>query len=367
MELPANQNYTNDEIDIRELIVTLWKAKWLILVITLVFTGAGAIYAFVRTPIYETTAQTLPPTSSGLASYNMAHQLSGPAMTAITGQTWFPRHQDASLLDNSVSELTPTEAYAVFLRHLGSASLRQQFFHTVYLPAHPHVKSDSARKRLQEQLQKALTIDIPKSGTGDDLAKITFEGTNPTHIADWTNTYLQMANEASKNQLLAGLKSATDLRLQSINDQISTLRKVAQMGRQSEIVRLKNALSLAEAVNLEVPPATGNLITSYSGPTTYLRGTKALKAELRLLENRTSDDPYIPELPNLLKSKTLLQKIDLNPQHLTVVTIDQTASASNEPIKPKKLLAILLGIVLGLIVGTVTALMGQTLRNRPIP
>src|SRR3546814_12004854 len=77
----------SDEIDLRELFCTLWNAKWLIIAITFVVSCAAAGYAFLSTPIYETRVQTLPPTPSGLASYNMAKQLSGPAISGVTSYT----------------------------------------------------------------------------------------------------------------------------------------------------------------------------------------------------------------------------------------------------------------------------------------
>jgi len=359
VEQNTPQTYTADEIDLVELTITLWKSKWLVLVITAIITAAAAAYAFLSTPVYEAQAQTLPPTPSGLASYNMAHQLSGPALATINDSAQSSSGSQNQPPDNSVPELSPADAYGVFLRHLGSMSLRQHFFETVYLPFHSNTESTAVHERLWKRLDKELTIDLPKAGSNDDRAKIKFDGKNPRRIASWTNQYLQMAIQASQDQILASLKSAITLRLQSISDQIATLRQVALMNRQNEIARLKNALTLAETINLNDPPSTGNLITSYTGTTTYLRGSKALKAELALLEKRASDDPYIPELPNLLKEQALLKKIDLNPRHLSVATVDQTAIPPEIPIKPKKSLIVVLGIILGLILGAVVAIIRQ--------
>jgi len=50
-----NQTLPNDEIDLREIILTLWKEKFLILVTTLIFTVTGYIYGTLQPKVYQTT------------------------------------------------------------------------------------------------------------------------------------------------------------------------------------------------------------------------------------------------------------------------------------------------------------------------
>jgi len=355
----TTQTSALSEISFIELIGSLWKEKILILVITMVVAVIAVAYAYLSTPIYQAEAQVLPPTPSDLASYNVAHQLSGPALAAITGRVQIlnsvsalAQQRGTSNSDNSVHELTPSEVYEIFLRHLNSVSLRRNFFEAVYLPYHGGIKNKDAEESLWERFQKKLVVYPPKEGAGDEHAQITLDGKDPQRIASWVNGYLHMAVLASKKQILENLNSVVRLRIYSVNEQIDILRQAARADRQNEIVRLRNALALAEAIKLDDPPSSGNLITSYSGATTYLRGAKTLRAELKLLENRVSDDPYIPELPNLLKEKTLLQKININPEHLSVVTIDQPAIVPVFSIKPKKMAITIFGIIIGLILGT---------------
>lgn len=341
----------SDEIDLRELACTLWNAKWLIIAITFVVACAAAAYAFLSTPIYETRVQTLPPTPSGLASYNMANQLSGPAISGVTSYESF-----VSTSDNAVPAITPADAYNTFLRNLSSITLRQQFFTTVYLPAHPGHNTPASQQALWTEFNNNLDIKLPQPKNNDGLMTLTLQGEDSQAISDWANQYIQEAIAMSQSELLETLSSAIQLRLQSTRDQIATLRKVAETTRQDNIARLKEALALAESIGLTSPPDTGNLITSYTGATTYLRGSNALRAELKLLEQRQSDDPYIDELPNLLKTQSLLQKIDLAPQHVAVATIDQAATVPQQPIKPKKMLILALGIILGGMLGIFIAL-----------
>ncbi|MDS1140052.1 Wzz/FepE/Etk N-terminal domain-containing protein [Pusillimonas sp. SM2304] len=347
----------SDEIDLRELACTLWNAKWLIIAITFVVASAAAAYAVLSTPIYEARVQTLPPTPSGLASYNMANQLSGPAISGVTNYESL-----VTTPNNAVPIITPHEAYSTFLRNLNSVSLRQQFFTNVYLPAHPGYDTPASQQALWQSFNSQLNIELPEKNNNNDLMTLTMQGTDPQNIADWANQYVQEAIAMSQTELLDTLSSAIQLRVQSTRDQISTLRKVAETTRQDTVARLKEALSLAESIGLDSPPNAGNLITSYTGATTYLRGAKALRAELKLLEQRQSDDPYIAELPNLLKQQSLLGKIDIAPQHVAVATIDQPATMSLAPIKPRKRLILALGLILGGMLGIFIVLIQRTFK-----
>lgn len=358
MEQFALHTEPSDEINLRELLLTIWASKRFIAVVAFVVLSIATTYAFLSSEVYETHAQTLPPTPSGLATYNMAYQLSGPAITAITSGR--ENRQES----NAVSPLSPNDAYHVFLRHVASVTLRQEFFNSIYFPAQSNNRSEASRQRHWERFNEALTIVLPVKLEDNSLMRLSLRGGDAKTVATWANTYIEMAITKSQAELAENLGSAINLRRRSVDNQISTLRKVAKTERQGTIARLKEAATLAESIGLESPPLTGNLITSYSGPNTYLRGAKALKAELALLENRANDDPYIDELSDLLKKQSLLDSIDLSSQHVQVAVIDEPAIPPEDPIKPKKPLIMVLGLVLGLMLGIFIVSMRVAFRAR---
>jgi len=57
----------DDEIDLFELIESLWKEKVLIVAITAIITLIGGGVAFSLTPTYEASVQMLPPSQSDVA------------------------------------------------------------------------------------------------------------------------------------------------------------------------------------------------------------------------------------------------------------------------------------------------------------
>lgn len=326
--LPAS-----DEIDLRELALSLWASRLLICAVTLAVALAAAAYAFLSPAIYQSSVQTLPPPASALANYNAGSQL-----------------QKASPLP----ALTPQIAYQTFIRHLSSDSIRMKFFDDVYLPANTSDASEAQRDALWRRMTNEIVVTPPKQGM--DVASLTVEGENPTIVADWANQYVQEAITAAREELIGNLTSAVDVAKHVTSEQIKALRTVAATTRKAREARLDDALKIAESIKLEDPPQSGNLITSYSNDNTYLRGARAIRAEIERLRSRDSDDPYIEELPDLLKQEALLSSIDLNPESLAVAAIDRSALVPEDPIKPKKALILALGIVLGGMLGVFAAL-----------
>ncbi|MDG2063913.1 MAG: GNVR domain-containing protein, partial [SAR324 cluster bacterium] len=118
-------------------------------------------------------------------------------------------------------------------------------------------------------------------------------------------------------------------------------------------------------MNLDIITATTPL---------YYAGTMSLKAEIKTLENRVSDDPFISGLRNLQEKLSRLRSIksddpfisglrDLQEQLALLrsfkfsakgmhsVNIDQAAYAPKNHIKPKRRLIVSLGTVVGLFLG----------------
>lgn len=54
--IPEQNYYQEDEIDLKELFKILWAKKILIISLTFAITLVAGIYAFNKTPIYEATA-----------------------------------------------------------------------------------------------------------------------------------------------------------------------------------------------------------------------------------------------------------------------------------------------------------------------
>lgn len=335
-----------DDIDLRDLVLILWRNKVRLLICILFTTLIAAAYAFISAPTYEASSNILPPTPANLSSYNAVAQNVEklPGMEAEGAYRIF---------------LRPEDAYRIFLRHLNSGSLKLSFFDKYYLPEKigDRKPSTNEREQLWKDFNSALGIALPTTNT-PDLATVSLADHNPTIASTWVNDYIEMAMHASSEQALSTLTSTIDTRVQQLNIEIDGLRTVAEQDRVNRITRLKEDILLAKSIDLKAPSNSTNLIITYAGEapthtsdTAYLRGSLVLEAELALLKARENNDPYIEGLPILNEQLAVLKNLKPGDKLLRLAAIDNYAVVPETPVKPKKLLLILLGAVLGLILG----------------
>jgi len=321
---------SDGQLDFRELILLLWHNKLRIILITVLCTALAVIYAFTATPVYQATAVVMPPTSADLAEYNQIADL-----------------------DLQSSRIKPADAFAVFRSFARSRSLRFDFFEQYYLPEAEEQSGETFDEAEIESLwvkfNKDLNIQLDKQD-GIEQLEISMQSTSPVRAARWTNRFLDEVLTRGRDQLLDNLQSRVKVQTEAVTVRIEALRHEAEVQRAARMQRLKDALHLARSIELNEPPMSGNLVTSYQGETAYLRGAKALEAEIAILDARDDNDPYIEGLPELQQQLAVLEKVNVMPEHLTVATVDSLAVPPVKPIKPEKKLIAAVGLLLGLMI-----------------
>lgn len=160
-------------------------------------------------------------------------------------------------------------------------------------------------------------------------------------------------------------------RVRSTQSQIAVLRESARKLREDRIARLSEALKVADKVGLQAPQvkasrtsSDGELEQFVDGNLMYMRGAKAIRAELDVLQNRKNDDPFIAGLRELENQLDFLAKVSVSPDGVAVFTLDSAAEAAETPIKPKKVVILSLGLVLGGMLGVFIALIRGMLAKR---
>jgi chain length determinant protein (polysaccharide antigen chain regulator) len=358
----ANPCYYQDEIDLLELFKSLWAQKWLIIGFTFVATLLAGAFAFLSTPIYEARAGVLPPRLSDIAGYNLGR--SETKFEDIAGYN--PGRSEAKLEPFNVEDV-----YAVFKRNLLSDALKRELFLAVYLPGLDERDAVAVQDKLRQRFNAALSVKAPDAKNNPDFFVITLQHEDPQTAADWVNRYLEMAAAKTEADMQSNLLAEIDTKAQSIERQIEVLRAAAEKQRMDRIARLREALLVAEAVGIDAPQVTvgrtssnGELAEFMDGNLMYMRGAKAVRAELAVLEKRENDDPFIPELRGLESQLEFLRKVDINPGNVRVFTLDTAAEAPQAPVKPKKTLILALGLVLGGMLGVFVALIRTMLAGR---
>lgn len=339
----------SDEIDLVELFQTLWQQKLLIVAVTVMFTAVAAGFSYLITPEYETKANVLPPKQSDIVGYSLGHKEAG------------------------LSQFTISAVYSIFKTNLLSESLRRTFFRDTYLPALASNKRSEAKDELWEEFDEILTVKAPDIKNRPTLYEVVVRYESPELATEWANLYIDMAAKKTDQDIRKDLSSEVAAKIQVIEHQIDVLRTTAQTRREDRIVRLRDALMVSESVGLDTPQVVagktssdGDLAQFIDSNLMYMRGAKAIRAELGVLEKRENDDPFIGELRDLEKQLDFLKKIDVNPDGVSVFTLDGGAEVPETPVKPKKAIILVFGVILGGILGVFGALVRSMLNKRKL-
>ncbi|WP_256587514.1 GNVR domain-containing protein [Pseudomonas sp. HLS-6] len=168
--------------------------------------------------------------------------------------------------------------------------------------------------------------------------------------------------------MLKNIKSDATVKANNLQQQILTAQESSRKQREDDIVQLKETLQVAKSIGREKPPIiSGNLSAEVSagmeGSLTYMRGSKALEAEIENLQKRQSDDPFIQNLRQQQAALTFYRNLSIDPALVATYRQDGVVELPGKPVKPKKLLIVLLGLVAGVLVGVGLTLMRHLYRQ----
>lgn len=337
----------HDTLDLRTAWQWVWRARRLVVGVTLLALAVSALLVWTLVPVtYETRVELLPPRPADLSAYALVHQLSSVAVSDGLADQETPHTADV------IPALSVDQVYRVFLRHLTSAQLRDRFVAAHFRPQVATRDTLPSQARLRDRLDESVRIVLP-DGRGDRQGRSTliWRGTDPEQIAFWANTYVAWAMRAAQQELVADLSSEIQMRRHSAQAVVEVLRRSGAIERGFEIARVSDALRLAQAVHLVGPRQGVWIMESDLHELAYLQGSRALQAQLNVLRARKQDEPYIRELPSVRYRQALLDKLAARSLTMRVATWDARAQAPTVPAGPGRAAMVLSGGVLGLILG----------------
>jgi len=352
----APQNFTapqqSDEIDLFELAQNLWREKLLIIAVTVLFTAAALAYAVTATPTYETSVNLLPPSLSDVAGFNIGRVVA--------------RTQDEEN-DPGLAPYQVADVYAVFTRNLTAQASKRWFFNDVYLPSLPEEKRRGSRSSLYAKVNEQLSVKASDKAR-PDLFTLTVQDASPEKTTAWANAYINHVAELSLDEMIENATRESEVMGRNIKTQIESLRDTGEGRRKDRIERLVEALGIAESIGLENTPVISGqhdqqLSAIMDGSLMYMRGSKALTAEIHTLTNRKSDDPFIDGLRSLQEKLKVFESMKPEREQVAVFRQDGQAVTPDRPLKPKKSLIVALGLVLGGMAGVFIALVRVMLKK----
>lgn len=334
-----------NEIDLIELVQGVWRQKLWVAVIAVPIVLVGLAYAQLAPRVYQARLFIEPPSRDEIAQLN------------------YGRGKDSGLATYSVKDV-----YDVYVRELNSEAVRSKFYRTVYEPALTENERGGARDVLYAQFLSKLTVE-PVVKDGPNRYAIVASTEDPKQAAQWVAAYAEMASVLAKEEVLAGHRSEISVKAKNLQWEIDAARASARKLREDQLVRLNEALKVAKSIGLEKPPIISENLSSevsagMSGVLTYMRGSKAIEAEIETLQSRSSDDAFIDGLRAKQEQLAFFRGLKVDPQSVQVFSQDGAVEVPDKPVKPKRALIVSAALVLGLAIGVLVAIMRDLLQRR---
>ena len=221
----------DDEIDLFELIQSLWKEKVLIVAITAVITLIGGGVAFSLTPIYEASVKMLPPSQSDVA--------------------------ELTKFDVLQSSQSQSQSYANFLQILKSKQLRKTFLSQEGVKTSLFSPKTSSQKALSA-LEKMAVVEIPKKGPKTEVS-LKFQYKDAVIAADYANQLVQLAVDQYRVNTAQTFSSKKDQEVKKLKDKQTSLISTHEGRLNKEITKLQEAYEIALKLKIDEPLESRNM------------------------------------------------------------------------------------------------------------
>ena len=220
----------------------------------------------------------------------------------------------------------------------------------------PEFNEEANMNEVFEEFNKQLQVSIDKKNK--ELVQVSFETHDADVAARLVNDFVVMAANKTVADLFANAELQINNMKENIRNAIEGKRSLAKQKRLDRMALLKEALLIAKKLNIVDTSQMQSFVNSNgAADSLYLIGETALTAELMVLRDRKNDDSFIDGLRELQERLAVLEGINiiLNKDEVFAARIDQKAMVPEKPIKPNKLLVVLISILLGFFAGVLLA------------
>lgn len=339
---PVYMPKADDEIDLFELMATLWKKKGIILLVTFLTTALAAGYAFTAKEQWTSEAIVTVPNAAAVSNLYAGYRLldQGEKVTSISDvqNTVFKR-----FLDDSAS-------YDNLARYLAG---------TAYFKEHTAGKTEKEKMQVLDSWIKQVSIQSADKNAADKV-RIALPADNASQAQHLLSQYLMHSSQQTVQQSYADLVQQIKAQQASLIDAMSASRTVAEVKRQTEIADIESALLIAEKAGISKPEISAGMELKPNN--LFLLGRSALLAMLQGMKKQplVMGDKYYEQQTSLFS----LEKYQANNEQVSAFSYLKAASEPVTKDKPKRGLILALGALAGIVLGSFSVLIWELIINK---
>ncbi|HGH4601167.1 LPS O-antigen chain length determinant protein WzzB [Enterobacter hormaechei] len=306
-----------EQIDLLDLVLQLWRGKWIIVAFIAVFIVLAIAYITVAKEKWTSSAIISQPDAAQIATYSNALNI---------------------LYGSAAPTMLDIQNRAIGRFNASFSALAQALEN-------------------QEDPEK-LTIETTVKGQDLPLT-VSYQGESAEAAQKQLAQYIQQVDEQTAKELALDLRDNLNQQITTLNDSLVNQEKVAQEQKDLRIKQITEAYKNAEAAKISSPQLQQT--QDVTQETMFLLGTVALKS---MIDNEASrplvfSGAYYQTKQNLLD----IQNLNVNPDTIHVY---RYVMKPNLPIRrdnPKKAITLILAVLLGGIIGSAVVLGRNALRN----
>ncbi|UBO72857.1 O-antigen chain length regulator [Aeromonas rivuli] len=341
-----SQNRPSDEIDLRELIVTLWRGKLLILGIAALFAAGGIAYALTAPQVWVSQAEIKQPTLKEIESLELnINQL----MNAQVPETAFTAFDKKALYDDFVNNFNSFNNKRQFLIEKGYLDAEA---------AQSEVTEEKGKRLLLKKMAEGIDAKAPDKLSED--VTLSFAADTAEEAKQRLEQYIAFIQQQESAAKGKELDTIWQNRLKTLHSQYESARADTLKQLQDDILRTQYSLRITQAAGIESP--VQNLQSQ--GSLAIDLGARALAEKLKILKEIKNPEFLNPALSDLRLQLSSLKAIKL--EELPFQSFTYLASPS-EPLsrdKPKRPLIVVLATLLGGMLGVGIVLVRYAFREQ---
>lgn len=313
----VNRSNDPEQIDLLDVMLQLWRGKWVIGAFIAAFIVLAGVYITVAKEKWTSSAIIAQPDAAQIATYSNA-------LNILYGGT------APSMLD---------------IQNRAIGRFNSSF-------------SALAQALENQEDPEKLTIEPTVKGQSLPLT-VSYQGESAEAAQKQLAQYIQQVDEQTAKELTLDLRDNLKQQITTLNDSLQNQEKVAQEQKDLRIKQITEALKNAEAAKITTPQLQQT--QDVTQETMFLLGTVALKS---MVDNEASrplvfSGAYYQTKQNLLD----IQNLNVNPDTIHVY---RYVMKPNLPIRrdsPKSAITLILAVLLGGIIGSGVVLGRNALRN----
>ncbi|KKA55452.1 LPS O-antigen chain length determinant protein WzzB [Enterobacter roggenkampii] len=307
----VSRSHDSEQIDLLDLMLQLWREKWMIATFVIVFIALAVGYLFVAKEKWTSSAIIAQPDAAQIAPYsnalNILYGTAAPSMLDIQTRAIDRFNASFSALSQALDNQAVPEKLTI----------------------EPAVKG------------QALPLSVTYTSTSAEAAQ--------KQLAQ----YIQQVDEQTAKELALDLKDNIKEQIKTLNDSLQNQEKVAQ---EQKDLRIKQ---IAEAAKITSPQLQQT--QDVTQETLFLLGSEGLKS---MIDNEASRPLVFPTAYYQTKRNLLdIQNLNVNPDTIHVYRYVMKPDLPVRRDSPKKAVILVLAVLLGGMIGSGVVLGRNALRN----